>query len=53
VGSTPSGTRLYQMNIAKLLDEISVDFEIFGVIGRYVYPFEANVNYEGFFVRKK
>jgi len=53
VGSTASRTRLYQMSIARLLNEIEADFEIFGVIGDDVYPFEINVNYTAFFVRKK
>jgi len=52
-GSTPSRTRLYQISIAKLLDEVSVDFDIFGVIGVEVYEFERNINDRAFLVRRK
>ncbi len=52
-GSTPSRTRLYQMSIARLLDEISIDFDVFGVIGDNVSWFERNVNYDAFLIKRK
>ncbi|MEO7214436.1 hypothetical protein [Mucilaginibacter sp.] len=52
-GSTPVRTRLYQMGINGIIDEISVDFNVYGVIGDTAYVFEKNVNYEAFLVKRK
>jgi len=52
-GSTPVRTRLYQMGISGLLDEITLNFDIYGVIENAAYPFERNVNYEAFLVKRK
>ena len=52
-GSTPVRTRLYQIGIAGLLEEISIDFDVFGVIEDIAYPFQKNVNYEAFLVKRK
>ena len=52
-GSTPVRTRLYQMGIAGLLEEISMDFDVYGVIEDTAHPFQKNVNYEAFLVKKK
>jgi hypothetical protein len=52
-GNTPSRTRLCQMSIARLLDEISTDFDVYGIIGDKVFRFKTNVNYEAFFIRRK
>ncbi|MBD1365563.1 hypothetical protein IDJ77_17240 [Mucilaginibacter sp. ZT4R22] len=52
-GSTPSRTRLYQMSIARLFKEISIDFDVFGIIGEDVYHFQSNVNYDAFLVKRK
>jgi hypothetical protein len=52
-GSTPARTRLYQISITKLLDEISLDFDVYGIIDDEVFPFNRNVNYEAFLVRKR
>lgn len=52
-GSTPSRTRLYQMNISRLLNEISKDFDVFGVIKGQRYKFQKSVNYEGFLVKRR
>ena len=41
------------MSIAGLLEEISVDFEVYGVIEHIACPFQKNVNYEAFLVKKK
>jgi hypothetical protein len=53
VGSTPSRTRLYQMGIAGLLDEIKNDFAIYGWKDSNWQDFHRNINYEAFLVRKK
>jgi hypothetical protein len=56
-GSTPERTRLYRMAIALNLDELSIDFEIIGILkdmDSYVYvPFQREVNYFGFLIRNK
>lgn len=52
-GSSASRTRLYQINIGRLYDEISIDFDIYGDTGREIVSFERNVNYQGFLVRRK
>lgn len=53
VGRTPARTRLYQMSIARLLDEIKQDFEILGFVEDNWRDFERNVNYEAFLVKRK
>ena len=56
-GSTPERTRLYRMAIALNFEELSVDFEIIGILkdfDAFVYvPFEKEVNYFGFLIRRK
>jgi hypothetical protein len=52
-GSTPARTRLYQMGINRLLDEISIDFDIYGIIEHESYRFEKNINYDAFLVKRK
>lgn len=53
-GSTPSRTRLYQMGIAGLWDEINTDFEVFGLKENNWHKFEPNgVNYQAFLVKRK
>jgi len=52
-GSTPVRTRLYQIEINGILNEISIDFDIYGVIGGVPHPFEKNVNYEAFLIKRK
>ncbi len=41
------------MGIAKLIHEISDDFDLFGIIGNNVSRFKTNLNYDGFLIRKK
>ena len=53
VGRTPARTRLYQMSIARLIDEIRQDFEIYGYVNDNWHDFEPNVNYEAFLVKRK
>jgi hypothetical protein len=52
-GSTSSRTRLYRMGIAKHLEEIQEDFEIFGLIDNEFRKFERGKNYQGFLVRRR
>lgn len=56
-GSTPERTRLYRIALAINLEELSRDFEIFGmniVKGCYcAKPFVKGVAYEGFLVKRK
>jgi len=52
-GSSPSRTRLYQMSIARILKEISIEFDIYGLRGGDFYKFEPNVNYDAFLVKRK
>ena len=51
-GSTPARTRLYQMGIAALLNEISAEFDVYGLKGGFFYPFQKNVNYDSFLVKE-
>jgi len=52
-GSTPARTRLYQISIAKLLDEILREFDIYGITNNLVSGFKKNVNYTAFLVKRK
>ena len=52
-GSSPSRNRLYQINIAKYLQDISPNYEVYGFVGSNTVPFEENVNYNGFLVKRK
>lgn len=51
--STPARTRLYQMAINKLLEEIKLDFNIYGIINGEILEFNHNVIYESFLVKRK
>ena len=52
-GSTPARTRLYQIGIANLWDEISLYFEVYGLANDSWHKFEKNVTYEAFLVKRK
>ncbi|MCF8374049.1 MAG: hypothetical protein K9H64_20675 [Bacteroidales bacterium] len=53
-GSTNSRTRMYRMGIAKYLDEVINDFEIYGELDNDWEEFKKDVEYEGFLaIRKK
>jgi hypothetical protein len=52
-GSTPSRTRLYQIGIAGLWEEISIDFDVYGLKEDNWHEFKINVNYDAFLVRRK
>jgi len=52
-GSTPARTRLYQIGVSAIWDEIKDDFELYGLKNEEYREFRKNVNYEAFLVRKK
>ncbi|KAA8485558.1 hypothetical protein BDE36_0417 [Arcticibacter tournemirensis] len=53
-GSTASRTRLYQMGITSLWEEISMDFEVYGLKDDDWKEFAPNsFNYGGFLVKRK
>ncbi len=52
-GSTKARTRLYQMGISNNLEEICKDFNVFGRIDRFWYPFEKNITFNAFLVISK
>jgi len=52
-GSTLSRTRLYRMGIANHWEEISMDFEVFGLKETAWEVFEKRENYEAFLLHRK
>jgi hypothetical protein len=56
-GSTYARTRLYRMALTNNLEELSIDFEIFGVnlqkTSYWVEPFKKGKEYYGFIVKRK
>ena len=52
-GSTKARTRLYRMGITKYLSEAIKDFEILGERHDDWETFRRNVDYDGFFVKRK
>jgi hypothetical protein len=52
-GSTRSRTRLYRIGIAKYLDEIKEDFELFGELEFGWEEFRKDVEHDAFLVRLK
>ena len=53
-GSTASRTRLYQMGITRLWEEISMDFEVYGLKDSNWQEFEPNsYNYDAFLVKRR
>jgi hypothetical protein len=53
VGSTLSRTRLYQMSITKIYEEIASFYIVQGYREGQWEIFQKNVNYEAFVVQKK
>jgi hypothetical protein len=53
IGSTKSRTRLYRMGIAKFLDELNQDFEVYGQLNDSWEKFRRDTEFEGFLVRRK
>jgi len=53
-GSTEIRTRLYRMGLSNNLDEITIDFEVYGVLENgNVEPFIIGEDYFGFIVKRK
>ena len=52
-GSTKSRTRLYRMGISKYIDDVKIDFELFGETEDGWEEFEIDTEYLGFLIRKK
>ena len=52
-GSTAGRTRLYQMAISRLWNEINPGFMVWGYRQNAWYEFEVNVNYEAFLAKRK
>ena len=52
-GSTASRTRLYQIGISGLLQEISIYFYVYGLKDDIWHDFQKNVNYEAFLIKRK
>ncbi|HEY0176823.1 MAG TPA: hypothetical protein VGC08_10620 [Pedobacter sp.] len=53
VGSTPSRTRLYQMAVSHLWDQIRLEFILLGLKNDQWSYFERHINYDAFLVKKK
>ena len=53
IGSTPARTRLYQMGISRLLNELCQHFDLWGYSNDKWQGFERNINYDSFLVRRK
>lgn len=51
-GSTPVRTRLYQIGISGLLDEMSLYFEVYGLKDGDWHEFQKNVNYSAFLIKR-
>jgi hypothetical protein len=51
-GSSPSRTRLYQINVSKYLEEIEKEFDVYGELESTVERFKKGINYTGFYVVK-
>ncbi|TFF35946.1 DUF6934 family protein [Mucilaginibacter psychrotolerans] len=52
-GNTPAKTRLYQMSIGRMLNDIKPGFEVYGFRDDGFESFQLNVNYEAFLVKRK
>ena len=52
-GSTTSRTRLYQIGIAKFIEEIQSDFEIYSEKNEEWKPFTKGENYDAFLLKRK
>ncbi len=52
-GSTKERTRLYRMGISTNLDDILIDFDVYGYINDAWRIFEKGVNYEAFLIKRK
>lgn len=52
-GSTGSRTRLYQISINKFIEQITIDFDVYGELEDQFERFKKNVSYNGFLIQKR
>ena len=52
-GSTRSRTRLYQISISKFIEQISIEFEVYGELENEFERFNKNITYKGFLIQKR
>lgn len=52
-GSTVARNRLYRMGIAKHFHEVQIDFEVYGEVENNWEPFQKEIEYQGFLVKRK
>lgn len=52
-GSSKARTRLYRIGISNNIGLVKVDFEVFGLGGNGWQPFEKQVEFEAFLVKRK
>jgi hypothetical protein len=52
-GSNKTRTRLYRIGLAKNLNEIMIDFELYGIRNSEWQKFEKNMEYDAYLLRKK
>ena len=52
-GSTESRTRLYQISISKFIEQITMDFDVYGELEGQFERFRKNVTYNGFLIQKR
>lgn len=52
-GSTKSRTRLYRMGLSKYIDEMQLDFEVYGLFNQEWELFVKGADYEAFLAKRK
>jgi phage terminase large subunit-like protein len=52
-GSTKSRTRLYQISISKFIEQISIEFDVYGELEAEFGRFNKNISYKGFLIQKR
>jgi hypothetical protein len=52
-GSTSSRTRLYQISISKFIEQISIEFDVYGELEGEFERFNRNTSYKGFLIQKR
>lgn len=52
-GSTNSRTRLYQISISKFIEQISIEFDVYGELEGEFERFNRNISYKGFLIQKR
>jgi len=52
-GSTSGRTRLYQISISKFIEQISIEFDVYGELEAEFERFNKNISYKGFLIQKR